>query len=165
MVLGELASIYKEHGDLLLYFRDFDGRTVEAGCQYIHSSIKGFYKLIVPCDETETVMRLGTHKVVTRQKAKPCSLGAAAGNAASNCDIPVYVKYFSDTDLNADSARCEIVDGKLVFFNDKGAWDECENYKKRRDKARHKHNVGTLDAQLPVIRNAHHQLLSTQSNG
>lgn len=163
MILGELVSIYKEHGDLPIYFRDFDGKMIEAGCHYIHSSIQGFHKLIIPCDETETVMRLGTGKIVTRQKAEPTTLMKVVDEASEKCDIPVYVKYFSDTDFNADSARCEVLDDKLVFYNDKDVWEACENYKKRRDEAQReymKQNGGKFDVQLPIIRNAHPQLLA-----
>ena len=163
MILGELARIYKEHGDLPIYYRDFNGKMVEAGCHYIHSSIQGFHKLIIPCDEMETVMRLGTGKKVTRQKVQPCTLKTVVDEASDESDIPVYVKYFSDTDFNPNSARCEIVDDKLVFYNDKTIWDECENYKKRRDEAHReymKKKGGTFDVQLPIIRNAHPQLLA-----
>lgn len=163
MILGELASIYKEHGDLPVYFRDFNGKMVEAGCHYIHSSIQGFHKLIIPCDETETVMRLGAGNVVTRQKAQPCTLKTVVDNASEQCDIPVYVKYFSDTDINPNSARCEITDDKIVFYNDKDVWDECEAYKKRRDEANRKYmksRGNSLNVKLPIIRNVHPQRLS-----
>jgi hypothetical protein len=50
MELGELVRIYKQHGDLPLYFRNFDGNLVEAGCNYIHAFGVGFYKMIIPCD-------------------------------------------------------------------------------------------------------------------
>lgn len=119
MLLGELVPLYKKHGDLPIYYRDFDGMMIEAGCHYIHSSIQGFHKLIIPCDEMETVMRLGTGKVVTRQKAQPCTLKTVVDEASEECDIPVYVKYFTDTDFNPNSARCEVMDGKLVFYNDR----------------------------------------------
>lgn len=168
MILGELVSIYKEHGDLPIYFRDFNGKMIEAGCHYIHSSIQGFHKLIIPCDETETVMRLGTGKIVTRQKAQPCTLKKVVDKASEKCDIPVYVKYFSDTDINPSSARCEVMDGMLVFYNDKIVWDECEKYKKRRDEAQReymKQKGGAFDVQLPIIRNAHPQLLSDKIVG
>lgn len=164
MLLGELVPLYKKHGDLPIYYRDFDGMMIEAGCQYIHSAIKGFHKLIIPCDETETVMRLGTGKVVTRQKVQQCTLKVIVDNASEQSDIPVYVKYFSDTDINPSSARCEVLDGKLVFYNDKAVWDACEEYKKKRDEAqreRMKQSGGAFDVQLPIIRNAHSQLLSS----
>ena len=168
MILGELVRLYKEHGDLPLYYRDFNGKLVEAGCHYIHSSIQGFHKLIIPCDEMERVMRLGTGKVVTRQKAQPCTLKTVVDEASDKSDIPVYVKYFSDTDINPNSARCEVMDGMLVFYNDKAVWDECENYKKRRDEAQReymKQKGGTFDVQLPIIRNAHPELLSDKIVG
>lgn len=164
MLLGELVRIYKEHGDLPIYYRDFEGMMIEAGCHYIHSSIQGFHKLIIPCDETETVMRLGTGKVVTRQKAQQCTLKVIVDNASEQSDIPVYVKYFTDTDINPNSARCEVLDGKLVFYNDKAVWDACEEYKKKRDEAQREHmkqSGGAFDVQLPIIRNAQPQLLST----
>ena len=164
MLLGELVRIYKEHGDLPIYYRDFEGMMIEAGCHYIHSSIQGFHKLIIPCDETETVMRLGTGKVVTRQKAQQCTLKVIVDNASEQSDIPVYVKYFTDTDINPNSARCEVLDGKLVFYNDKAVWDACEEYKKKRDEAQREHmkqSGGAFDVQLPIIRNTQPQLLST----
>lgn len=164
MLLGELVRIYKEHGDLPIYYRDFEGMMIEAGCHYIHSSIQGFHKLIIPCDETETVMRLGTGKVVTRQKAQQCTLKVIVDNASEQSDIPVYVKYFTDTDINPNSARCEVLDGKLVFYNDKAVWDACEEYKKKRDEAQREHmkqSGGAFDVPLPIIRNAQPQLLST----
>ena len=164
MLLGELVTLYKNHGDLPIYYRDFDGIMIEAGCQYIHSAIQGFHKLIIPCDETETVMRLGTGKVVTRQKVQQCTLKVIVDNASEQSDIPVYVKYFSDTDINPSSARCEVLDGKLVFYNDKAVWDACEEYKKKRDEAQREHmkqSGGAFDVQLPIIRNAQPQLLST----
>lgn len=164
MLLGELVTLYKNHGDLPIYYRDFDGMMIEAGCHYIHSAIKGFHKLIIPCDETETVMRLGTGKLVTRQKAKQCTLKDIVHDASEQSDIPVYVKYFSDTDINPDSARCEVLDGKLVFYNDKAVWDACEEYKKKRDEAQREHlkqSKGAFDVPLPIIRNIQPQLLST----
>lgn len=164
MRLGELVTLYKNHGDLPIYYRDFEGMMIEAGCHYIHSSIQGFHKLIIPCDEMETVMRLGTGKKVTRQKAQPCTLKTVVDKASEDCDIPVYVKYFSDTDFNPDSARCEVMDGKLVFYNDKDVWDACEEYKKKRDEAQREHlkqSKGAFDVQLPIIRNSQPQLLST----
>lgn len=164
MLLGELVTLYKKHGDLPIYYRDFDGMMIEAGSQYIHSAIKGFHKLIIPCDETETVMRLGTGKVVTRQKVQQCTVKNIVDAASEQSDIPVYVKYFSDCDINPDSARCEVLDGKLVFYNDKAVWDACEEYKKKRDEAqreRMKQSGGAFDVQLPIIRNTQPQLLST----
>lgn len=163
MLLGELVTLYKKHGDLPIYYRDFDGMMIEAGSQYIHSAIQGFHKLIIPCDETETVMRLGTGKVVTRQKAQQCTLKDIVDDASEQSDIPVYVKYFSDTDINPSSARCEVLDGKLVFYNDKAVWDECENYKKRRDENHRKYmesRGNNFDVQLPIIRNAEPELLA-----
>ena len=164
MLLGELVTLYKKHGDLPIYYRDFDGMMIEAGSQYIHSAIRGFHKLIIPCDETETVMRLGTGKVVTRQKVQQCTLKDIVDDASEQSDIPVYVKYFTDTDINPNSARCEVLDGKLVFYNDKAVWDACEEYKKKRDEAQREHmkqSGGAFDVQLPIIRNAQPQLLST----
>ncbi len=164
MLLGELVTLYKKHGDLPIYYRDFEGMMIEAGCHYIHSSIQGFHTLIIPCDEMETVMRLGTGKKVTRQKAQPSTLKTVVDKVSEECDIPVYVKYFSDTDINPDSARCEVLDGKLVFYNDKAVWDACEEYKKKRDEAQREHlkqSKGAFDVQLPIIRNSQPQLLST----
>jgi len=164
MILGELVRIYKEHGDLPIYYRDFEGMMIEAGCHYIHSSIQGFHTLIIPCDEMETVMQLGTGKKVTRQKAQPSTLKKVVDKASDECDIPVYVKYFTDTDFNPNSARCEVIDGKLVFYNDKDVWDKWEEHKKRRDEAQReylKQKGGTFDVQLPIIRNTHPQLLSS----
>lgn len=168
MELGELVQIYKQHGDLPIYFRNFDGTLVEAGCHYIHSFGVGFYKLIIPCDETETVMRLGTDKLITRQKAQPCTLESIVmfkdGMASDECDIPVYVKYFNAFDINPNSERCEVVDGKLVFFHDKEIWDEWLAKKERRDKQREEQlknpDIGKFDARLPIIRNCKPTLLS-----
>lgn len=165
MQVGELVRIYKEHGDLPIYFRDFDGKMIEAGCHYIHSAIQGFHKLIIPCDEMETVMRLGTDNKVTRQRAQPCTLKSVVDEASEKCDIPVYVKYFDDTDFNPNSARCEVIDGKLVFYNDKEVWDRCEEYKKRRDKAQREYRKkrgDKFDVQLPIVRNCEPQLLASK---
>ena len=168
MELGELVRIYKQHGDLPLYYRDFDGTLVEAGCNYIHSFGVGFYKMIIPCDEMETVMRLGTDKLVTRQKAQPGTLGDAVmfkdGLASDGCDIPVYVKHFNAFDIKPNSERCEVVDGKLVFFHDKEIWDAWLAEKERRDKERQERlkdvDIGKFDPRLPIIRNCKPTLLS-----
>ena len=140
MQLGELVQIYKQHGDLPLYYRDFNGNLIEAGCNYIHSFGFGFYKMIIPCDEMETILRLGTGKTITRQKAQPGTLEPVVmfndGLADEECDIPVYVKYFDAFDILPYSERCEVVDGKLVFFHDKEIWDAWLVKKERRDKKR-----------------------------
>lgn len=168
MILGELVSIYKEHGDLPIYFRDFNGKMIEAGCHYIHSSIQGFHKLIIPCDETETVMRLGTGKIVTRQKAEPTTLKKVVDEASEKSGIPVYVKYFSDIDLNPPSARCEVLDGKLVFYNDKEVWDRFEKHKKHMEEEQRKYmesRGNNFDIQLPIVRNAEPELLADKLVG
>jgi hypothetical protein len=168
MKLGELVQIYKQHGDLPLYFRNFDGNLVEAGCNYIHAFGVGFYKMIIPCDEMETVMRLGTGKKVTRQKAPPGTLEPVVmfkdGLASDECDIPVYVKYFDAFDINPHSERCEVVDGKLVFFHDKEIWDAWLVEKERRDKERQERlknmDLGKCEPRLPIIRNSEPTLLA-----
>ena len=168
MKLGELVQIYKQHGDLPIYFRNFDGTLVEAGCNYIHSFGVGFYKMIIPCDEMETVMPLGTGKTVTRQKAQPGTLEQIVmfkdDLASEECDIPVYVKYFDAFDINPHSERCEVVDGKLVFFHDKEIWNAWLVEKKRRDKQREEDlknlDIGQFSPRLPIIRNCEPTLLA-----
>ena len=168
MILGELVQIYKQHGDLPLYFRDFDGNLVEAGCNYIHAFGVGFYNMIIPCDETETVMRLGTDKMVTRKKAQPGTLEHIVmfkdGLADEECDIPVYVKYFNAFDINPHSERCEVVDGKLVFFHDKEIWDAWLVKKERFDKERKEQlqnmDIGMYEPRLPIIRHCEPTLLA-----
>lgn len=168
MKLGELVQIYKQHGDLPVYYRDFDGNLVEAGCHYIHAFGVGFYKMIIPCDETETVMRLGTGKKVTRQKAQPGTLEPIVmfkdGLASDECDIPVYVKYFDAFDINPHSERCEVIDGKLVFFHDKEIWDAWLVEKERRDNERQERlknmDIGMCAPRLPIIRNSEPTLLA-----
>lgn len=168
MILSELVQIYKQHGDLPLYYRGFDGNLVEAGCNYIHSFGVGFYKMIIPCDEMETVMRLGTGKKVTRQKAPPGTLKPVVmfkdDLASDECDIPVYVKYFDAFDINPHSERCEVVDGKLVFFHDKEIWDAWLVEKERRDKEYQERIKNTKPSDyavnLPIIRNCEPTLLA-----
>lgn len=173
MELGELVRIYKQHGDLPLYYRDFDGNLVEAGCNYIHSFGVGFYKMIIPCDEMETVMPLGTGQTVTRQKAPPGTLEPIVmfkdGLADEECDIPVYVKYFNAFDINPHSERCEVVDGKLVFFHDKEIWDAWLVEKKRRDKELQERlknpDIGKFAPSLPILRNCEPTLLADKLVG
>jgi len=168
MILSELVQIYKQHGDLPLYYRDFDGHLVEAGCNYIHSFGVGFYKMIIPCDEMETVMPLGTGKTITRQKAQPGTLEQIVmfkdGLASDGCDIPVYVKYFYAFDSNPHSELCEVVDGKLVFYHDKDIWDAWLVEKERRDKAEQDRlkncDAGKFNSSLPIIRNCEPTLLA-----
>ncbi len=168
MKLGELVQIYKQHGDLPIYYRDFDGNLVEAGCNYIHAFGVGFYTMIIPCDEMETVMPLGTGKTVTRQKAPPGTLEQIVmfkdGLADEECDIPVYVKYFDAFDINPHSERCEVVEGKLVFFHDKEIWDAWLAEKERRDKQREEDlknlNIGTFSPRLPIVRRCEPTLLA-----
>ncbi len=168
MELGELVRIYKQHGDLPLYYRDFDGNLIDAGCNYIHSFGFGFYKMIIPCDEMETVMRLGTGQKVTRPKTQPGTLEPVVmfkdGLADEECDIPVYVKYFNAFEIQPHSERCEVVDGKLVFFHDKEIWDAWLTEKKRRDKERQEQlknqDFGKLAPSLPILRNCEPTLLS-----
>lgn len=170
MELGELVRIYKQHGDLPLYYRDFNGNLIEAGCNYIHSFGFGFYKMIIPCDEMETVLRLGTGKTITRQKVQPGTLEPVVmfedGLASEECDIPVYVKYFNAFDINPHSERCEVVAGKLVFFHDKEIWDAWLVKKERRDKKRQKQlknqDIGKFSPSLPIIRNCEPTLLADQ---
>jgi len=170
MELGELVRIYKQHGDLPLYYRDFDGNLIEAGCNYIHAFGVGFYKMIIPCDEMETVMPLGTGKTITRQKAQPGTLEQIVmfkdGLASEECDIPVFVKYFNAFDINPNSERCEVVDGKLVFFHDKEIWDAWLAEKERRDKQRQEQlknqDIGKFDVSLPIIRTCEPTLLADQ---
>lgn len=173
MQLGELVRIYKQHGDLPLYYRDFDGNLIEAGCNYIHSFGFGFYKMIIPCDEMETVMRLGTGKKVTRQKAQPGTLKPvvmfADGLADEDCDIPVFVKYFDAFYIQPHSERCEVVDGKLVFFHDKEIWDAWLAEKKRREKEYQERIKNTkpsdYEVKLPIIRNGEPTLLADKLVG
>lgn len=168
MQLGELVQIYKQHGDLPLYYRDFNGNLIEAGCNYIHSFGFGFYKMIIPCDEMETVLRLGTGKTITRQKVQPGTLEPVVmfndGLADEECDIPVYVKYFDAFDILPYSERCEVVDGKLVFFHDKEIWDAWLVKKERRDKQCLEQlknpNIGKFEPSLPIIRNCKPTLLA-----
>jgi hypothetical protein len=173
MKLSELVQIYKQHGDLPLYFRNFDGNLVEAGCNYIHAFGVGFYKMIIPCDEMETVMPLGTGKTITRQKAQPGTLKPVVmfkdGLASDECDIPVYVKYFDAFGINPHSERCEVVDGKLVFFHDKEIWDAWLVEKERRDKERQERlknmDIGKCEPRLPIIRNCEPTLLADKLVG
>lgn len=168
MQLGELVRIYKQHGDLPIYYRGFTGNLVEAGCNFIHAFGVGFYKMIIPCDEMETVMPLGTGKLVTRQKAQPGTLESVVmfkdGLADEECGIPVYVKYFNAFGSNPHSQRCEVVDGKLVFFHDKELWDAWLVEKERRETQRLKQlknqAIGNFEAGLPIIRNCEPMLLS-----
>lgn len=168
MELGELVRIYKQYGDLPIYYRDFDGNLVEAGCNYIHSFGFGFYKMIIPCDEMETVMRLGTGQKITRQKAQPGTLEPIVmfkdGLADEECDIPVFVKYFDAFDILPYSERCEVVDGKLVFFHDKEIWDAWLAKKERRDKERQEQlknqDIGKLAPSRPILRNCEPTLLA-----
>ena len=168
MELGELVRIYKQHGDLPIYYRDFDGNLIEAGCNYIHSFGFGFYKMIIPCDEMETVMRLGTGQKITRQKVQPGTLEPivmfADGLADEDCDIPVFVKYFNEFEIQPYSERCEVVDGKLVFFHDKEIWDAWLAEKEHRDKDYQERlknpDIGKFSPRLPIIRNCKPTLLS-----
>ena len=168
MILSELVQIYKQHGDLPLYFRNFDGNLVEAGCNYIHSFGVGFYEMIIPCDEMKTVMPLGTGKLVTRQKAQPGTLESVVmfkdDLASEECDIPVYVKHFNAFEIKPHSERCEVVDDKLVFYHDKEVWDAWFADKQRRDKEYQERikNMKPSDCavQLPIIRNSEPMLLS-----
>ena len=168
MQLGELVQIYKQHGDLPLYYRAFDGNLVEAGCNYIHAFGVGFYKMIIPCDETETVTQLVSGKTITRQKAQPSTLEQIVmftdGLASDECDIPVYVKHFNAFEINPHSERFEVVDGKLVFFHDKEIWDEWLVEKDRRDKERQERlknmDIGKYEPRLPIIRNCEPTLLA-----
>ena len=168
MQLGKLVRIYKQHGDLPLYYRGFNGNLVEAGCNYIHAFVVGFYKMIIPCDEMETVLPLGTGKIITRQKAQPSTLEHLVmfkdGLASEECDIPVYVKYFDEFDINPHSERCEVIDGKLVFFHDKEIWEAWLAEKERRDKQRQEQlknsDIGKFEASLPIIRNCEPTLLA-----
>ena len=170
MILGDLVKIYKQYGDMPIYFRNFDGTLVEAGCHYIHSFGAGFYKMIIPCDETETVMPLGTGKTTTRQKAQPGTLEHIVmfkdGLASDECDIPVYVKYFNAFDINPTSERCEVVDGKLVFYHDKEIWDAWHVEKERRDKEYQKRvkewASNPPDVRLPIVRKCKPTLLADQ---
>jgi len=168
MELGELVRIYKQHGDLPIYYRDFDCNLIEAGCNYIHSFGFGFYKMIIPCDEMETVMRLGTGQKITRQKVQPGTLEPivmfADGLADEDCDIPVFVKYFNAFEIQPYSERCEVVDGKLVFFHDKEIWDAWLAEKERRDKEYQERikntKPGDYAVKLPIIRNCEPTLLA-----
>lgn len=164
MELGELVRIYKQHGDLPLYYRDFDGNLIEAGCNYIHSFGFGFYKMIIPCDEMETVMRLGTGQKFTRQKALPGTLEPVVmfkdGLADEDCDIPVFVKHFDAFDIQPHSERCEVVDGKLVFFHDKELWDAWLVAKELSKAQKPNIDIGKFDVSLPIIRKCEHTLLA-----
>ena len=169
MELGELVRIYKQHGDLPLYYRDFDGNLVEAGCNYIHSFGFGFYKMIIPCDEMETVMRLGTGQMITRQKALPGTLEPVVmfddGLADEDCDIPVFVKHFDAFDIQPHSERCEVVDGKLVFFHDKELWDAWLVAKERSKKVKPDIDIGKFAPSLPILRNCEPTLLADKLVG
>lgn len=106
---------------------------------------------------------------VTRNKAEPCTLKEIVTYhgyklVPEDNDIPVFVKYFSDVDVNPTSARLEVACGKLVLFNDKKVWDDWLANKKRREKEwqdpMRNLNVGQLPIRLPIIRNANPSLLA-----
>ena len=172
MILGDLVRIYKEYGDLPLFYRDFDGNLVEAGCHLISSAIKGFHYLVIPCNETETVHPLWPNpgEQVTRKKTDPCTLKEIVTYhdykdlVPEDNDIPVFVKYFSDCDVNPTSARLEVACGKLVLFNDKKVWDDWMADKKRREKewqdTMRNLDVGQFPVRIPIIRNVNPSILA-----
>jgi hypothetical protein len=79
------------------------------------------------------------------------------------------VKYFDAFDIMPYSERCEVVDGKLVFFHDKEIWDAWLVEKERRDKERQERlknmDIGKCEPRLPIIRNCEPTLLADKLVG
>jgi hypothetical protein len=174
MIVQELRDIKEAYGNLKVYVKEFDGSGTPAHLTTIHSFGSGYRWEVER--EGKTYAHMLTLKYAehngrsTDEKPEPKILQPGTleyldTNKFGNIpDCHVYLDTFSEFEENPDLIQYEIVEDKIIFWNDIG---DLAELRERRDRA-HKANKKRLEAvtgvlpkiAMPIIRHCKPELLA-----
>ena len=179
MIVEDLRKIKEACGNLKVYVKEFDGSITPAHLTTIHSFGSGYRWEVER--EGKTYAHMITLKYAEHNgedvDEKPAPKILAPGtleyldtNTFGNFpDCHIYLDTYSQFEENPDIIQYEIVEDKIIFWNDIG---DLAELRERRDRA-HKASVERLkkvsfaikDVALPIIKKCNPTLLADQVVG
>lgn len=179
MIVEDLRKIKEACGNLKVYVKEFDGSITPAHLTTIHSFGSGYRWEVER--EGKTYAHMLTLKYAehngrsTDEKPEPKILEPGTleyldTNTFGNFpDCHIYLDTYSQFEENPDLIQYEIVEDKIIFWNDIGDLAELRERRDRANKAHQKRlekmSFAIKDVALPIIRNCEPTLLADKIVG